>query len=171
MRRIHVTGNAGTGKSTVAASLAEILNLDFVGLDSVVWRSAWKKAPRDERLQKELELISRPTWVIDGVSEHVRKAADTIVFLDYPRHVSFVRCAKRNWRYLFRSRPGLPERCPEILIIPRLVKIIWRFPNLVRPKILEEFDAYRGTKKLIHIQNDAELQAFLESVKKISEGN
>jgi hypothetical protein len=56
----------------------------------------------------------------------VRESADLIVFLDYPRWVSFWRCAKRNWRYLFRSRPGLPENCPEIRIVPTLIRIIWQ---------------------------------------------
>jgi hypothetical protein len=40
--------------------------------------------------------------------------------------------------YLFRSRPGMPERCPEIQIIPTLARIIWNFPTAVAPRILAQ---------------------------------
>ena len=137
-RRINVTGNAGSGKSTLAASLGSLANLPVFGLDSVVWRPGWKKPPPDERQRLETELVSKDAWVIDGVSKLVREAADLVVFLDVSRPTCLYRCAKRNCRYLFRSRPGLPDKCPEILIVPRLVQIIWQFPSKARVSILNE---------------------------------
>jgi hypothetical protein len=94
----------------------------------------------------------------------MREAADTIVFLDFRRRTVLWRCAKRNWRYLFRSRPGLPDHCPELMMVPTLVSIIWRFPTRVRPKILEDFARWRGQKTLVHIRDDRELRAFLSTL-------
>jgi adenylate kinase family enzyme len=105
--------------------------------------------------------------VIEGVSRVVRESADLIVFLDYPRWVSFWRCAKRNWRYLFRSRPGLPENCPEIRIVPTLVRIIWQFPKKVRPVLMADFDEWRGTKTVVHIRSDRDLAAFLRRLEQV----
>ena len=40
-RRIHVVGNAGSGKSTVGARLAEVLDAAFVELDALNWEPGW----------------------------------------------------------------------------------------------------------------------------------
>ena len=144
MTRIFITGNAGSGKSTLAATLGRSLGLPVYGLDHIVWQPGWRKSPAGWRKDREAELVARPSWIIEGVSRTVLDAADYVIFLDVPRATSFARCARRNWKYLFRSRPGLPEHCPEILIIPRLIKIIWGFPINVRPGILEALSGREG---------------------------
>lgn len=136
MTRIFITGNAGSGKSTLARRIGASLGIPVQGLDQVVWRPGWRKAEPDERAAAESALIAPAAWVIEGVSWTVLEAADLVIFLDVSRRTSYLRCARRNWRYLFRSRPGLPENCPELLIIPELIRIIWRFRERVRPRIL-----------------------------------
>ena len=168
MSRIHVTGNAGVGKSTLAAHIGLALGLPTFGLDEIVWKPGWKKTGACERTTKEQALCVRPSWVIEGVSRAVRESADLIVFLDYPRSVSFWRCAKRNWRYLFRSRPGLPENCPEIRIAPTLVRIIWQFPSKVRPALMADLDEWRESKAVVHIRSDRELVSFLGRLEQLA---
>jgi adenylate kinase family enzyme len=136
--RVMVTGNAGSGKTTLASSLATSLDLPFHSLDALVWRERWQKPSQHEKDEQIAALVTADKWVIDGVSDHVMQAADVVVFLDVPRRVSAWRVARRNVRYLFKSRPGLPPRCPEILVIPKLTRLIWRFPSRVRPRILRE---------------------------------
>ena len=139
--KIHITGNAGSGKSTLANKLSEALELPAYSLDSIVWKAHWQKAMPEERRAAEYSLIAKPDWIIEGVSPLVRGAADCIIFLDYPRWSCYRRCVRRNIRYLFRSRPGLPDDCPEILIIPRLVQIIWQFQDKVKPAIEEQSES------------------------------
>ncbi|HTE57333.1 MAG TPA: AAA family ATPase [Verrucomicrobiae bacterium] len=159
MKKILVTGNAGSGKSTLGKSLAAFSGLPYFGMDQIVWKENWQRASKEEEQKKVAELVAREAWIIDGVSYEVMAAADTIVFLDMPRSVCFWRAAKRNRKYLFASRPGLPASCPEILIVPKLIKIIWRFPKRVRPNILAEKDR-RGTD-FIHIRSDRDLKKYL----------
>lgn len=163
IRRVNVTGNAGSGKSTVSRLLAHALDLELHGLDDIVWQPGWQPTPREERNRRISELTSRPSWVIDGVSGLVRDAADTVIFLDVPRRVALRRCVRRNVPYLWRSRPGLPERCPEALVVPTVVKIIMRFEHDVRPVILSDAEANPG-RRFIHVQTPSELDELLVSI-------
>ena len=112
--------------------------MPFHGLDQVVWQERWQKTPELEKNAQIDKLISGEAWIIDGVSDRAMQAADVVVFLDVPRRVSALRVMRRNLPYLFRSRPGLPPHCPEVLVIPKLARLIWRFPGHVRPRILSE---------------------------------
>jgi adenylate kinase family enzyme len=136
MARIFITGNAGSGKTTLATQLGAALGHPVTSLDSIVWLPGWQKRDPESRRKLEQEIAAMPDWVVDGVSRQLLAAADFVVFLDVDRLTCFARCAVRNAPYLFRSRPGLPEGCPELAIVPKLVEIIWQFPSRVRPWIV-----------------------------------
>ena len=150
-RRVLVTGNAGSGKSILAVALGARLNIPVFGLDAIVWQPRWRKTPEIEKRHRITALVSQPAWVIDGVSTQAVEAADTVIFLDVPRRVCYMRVAQRNVSYLFRSRPGLPEHCPEILIVPKLAKIIWTFHAHERPTILAEATRSEPTRSFVHV--------------------
>jgi adenylate kinase family enzyme len=145
-----VTGNAGAGKTTLARKIGAELDLPVFGLDHVVWQPGWKKTDAAVRDRLENELIARPVWVIEGVSDLIRGAADITIFLDLPHHLCFWRALMRSVRFLFTGRPELPPNCPEYEILPRLLQITWRFQRRVRPKILK--DMARGAN-FIHVKN------------------
>ena len=96
MRRILVTGNAGSGKSTLAHKIAARLDIPCHSLDRVVWQAGWKKTPPSEKARLIQEMVQQDRWMIDGVSSDVQSAADTDIFLDVPRKISFTRVTKRN---------------------------------------------------------------------------
>lgn len=168
MERIFITGNAGAGKTTLSKKVSEILRINNFGLDTVVWKAGWKATPAEERIKLIAEIIKPQNWIIDGVSKDVLKAADTIVFLDFPRRISYWRVLKRNWRYLFKSRPELPENCPEILIIKRLIKIIWDFHSKVRPSIFNYINENNRIKNVFHLCSNKEVKAFIQMLETIS---
>jgi len=162
MHRVLVTGNAGSGKSTVAAAMASILKLPFSGMDEIVWQPGWVKTPSAVRNAKESTIAAGSDWIVDGVSAIFLEAADTVVFLDYPRYKCYWRAFRRNLPFLFRSRPGLPVGCPELLVIPTLAKIIWRFPKRVRPSIFKV--GHQSGKSFVHVRNNSELRQFLDTL-------
>ena len=163
MRRVLITGNAGSGKSTLATIVSEKLELPLFGLDQVVWKPGWKTASLEERNEAFERIVAQPQWVVEGVSKKIMAAADTVVFLDVPRWQAYVRVTKRNLPYLFRSRPGLPENCPEILILPKLCKIIWNYPLQVRPNILAAMKT--ATEQcFVHVRSRLEYQAFVDQL-------
>lgn len=160
-REILVTGNAGAGKSTLAKRLAAERDLPFFSLDGIVWQEGWKKTPPGEKNERIEELIARDSWIVDGVSTRVLQAADVVIFLDVPRWRCLWQAARRNMRYLFSSRPELPDHCPEILIIPTLWKIIWHFDARVRPGILREGAFRVADETFFHVRSATDLPECL----------
>ena len=156
--RVLITGNAGAGKTTLAREIGARLGLPVHGLDAIVWRPGWKKTPPAERNLLLQGLADEPAWVIDGVSSVIEARADLIVLLDAPPALCTWRCAVRNTPYLLRSRPGLPADCPELLIIPELLRIIWGFDRHVRPGVLE-----RCAGRLRIVRGAAERDELLSS--------
>ena len=124
--KINITGSAGAGKTSWAKHFGNALDLPVHHLDAVVWQPGWKKTPPELRKRLERELVQQSDWVIDGVSDFVRAEADLVVVLAVSRWRCLRRAIWRNLPYLFRSRPELPSGCPEILIFPTLVRMIWR---------------------------------------------
>ena len=64
--RINVVGTSGSGKSTFARELAELLNLPCYEMDQLFWKSDWHESSEDELFRKVHEVTSRPRWVLDG---------------------------------------------------------------------------------------------------------
>lgn len=136
--RINVTGNAGSGKTTLAKQLGLVMNIPVFSLDSVVWRPGWIKPPPERRAEAEAELVAACDWIIDGVSPFVRAHADLVVFLDVPWQICALRAVARTGRYFKSTRPELPPPCPDIDVLPRLLRLIHRFPRYVAPRIRDE---------------------------------
>lgn len=160
--RINVTGNAGSGKSTLSQRLAYELHLPLIEMDRIIWQPGWHSTSPEACREQLSRLLQSDAWVLDGVSRQGRQKTDLIVFLDFPRRVCAWRCARRNWRYLLSSRPGLPDGCPEWQIVPTLIGIIMDFPNKARPVILEDIATSKGNA--VVIQSAADLADFIETV-------
>lgn len=98
--RIAVIGVTGSGKTTMAARLAQALGLVHVELDALHWEANWTNPPIDVFRSRVTEALQGPAWVTDGNYSKVRdiiwKRADTVVWLDYPFLICF-------WRLMHRS--------------------------------------------------------------------
>lgn len=129
MRRINVTGNAGSGKTTLAKALGDLLEIPVIHFDKIVWQPNWQKTPPEIRRKAEEKLFAQNRWIIDGVSRVVREQADLVLFLDISVCKCTFRALGRTTRHLFTQRPELPKNCPEYWIVPYLFKLIWRFPK------------------------------------------
>jgi len=162
MQRINVTGNAGSGKTTLAKTLGQLLELPVVHFDQIVWQPHWQKTPPEIRQKAEEQLLEQKQWIIDGVSRPMREQADLVLFLDLPTYQCAWRAAKRTLRYLWIQRPELPNNCPEYQIIPYLFKLIWRFPQGVGAEI--RLEAQTSSKYRI-VKTDQEIANLLQELR------
>jgi adenylate kinase family enzyme len=89
VRRVSVVGTSGSGKSTVARQLADILGVPHLELDAVHHQPGWEPLPTDEFRRIVAARAAADGWVIDGNYGRVRDLiwarADTVVWLDLPK--------------------------------------------------------------------------------------
>ena len=109
MHRIAVVGSSGAGKSTVAESISERLGVTLIELDDLMHGPNWTPTPTPEFRSKVSAAIMDAEgeqldggWVIPGnyrnVADLVQRRADTVIWLDLPRHVVIRRLLVRSIR-------------------------------------------------------------------------
>lgn len=101
MRRVHVVGTTGSGKTTLARRLAVRVGVPHVELDALRHGPNWTELP-DDAFQDAVREFRDGDWVVDGNYAEVRsllwERADTIVWLDYSLPVTFGRALRRTVR-------------------------------------------------------------------------
>jgi adenylate kinase family enzyme len=94
----------GSGKTTLAARLAERTGLPFHCVDDLTWEPGWAAVPAQEQRRRIAEICARDSWILDhGYSSWIDlplARADLIVGLDFPRWRSLSRLI---WRTLYRG--------------------------------------------------------------------
>jgi len=94
-QRVHIVGAAGSGKTTLARTLARLLEVEPVELDLNPYADRAALAEAD-------------AWVVEGIFlygiEPLLSRADTIVWLDLPRHVAQRRIVTRHLRLSIQGR-------------------------------------------------------------------
>lgn len=152
MKRVVIFGPGASGKSTLAGRLGQITGLRVIELDKVFWQPGLVATPADEWVQVQQVLVNESGWIMDGdlgpydaVGIRVR-AADTIIFLDFP----IALCA---WRAFRRS----PERADFWLWL-------WRYRRHSRPQLMQAFQNDGANATLHVLRNPAAVNRFLEAV-------
>jgi adenylate kinase family enzyme len=102
VRRVIVVGTSGSGKTTVAAMLADGLGVPHVELDALSWGPDWESVPAPVLRERVAAAIDGEAWVIDGnytaVQDLFWPRADTVVWLDLPRRVVMWQVISRTIR-------------------------------------------------------------------------
>lgn len=85
--RIVVVGTTSSGKSTLAETLANKLNFDFIELDALYWEPNWTEASQEVFNQRVKDAIKAKKWIVAGNYHTVRHIvwpkAEAVIWLDY----------------------------------------------------------------------------------------
>ncbi|WP_202919228.1 AAA family ATPase [Saccharothrix deserti] len=105
-RRVLVAGTSGSGKSTLASLVARTLGLSYVEMDSLFHGPQW--TPRPEFEADVRRFLKQGAWATEWQYSLARplllEQADTLVWLDHPRHVVMRRVAVRTAVRRFRRQ-------------------------------------------------------------------
>ena len=109
MKRIHIIGGPGSGKSYAAQKLSERLNCETLDLDAIYWdknvERDWIHADESDRDRELLEFVAKNSWVVEGSYyrwlEPSFKLADRIYVLKPSVWLRDVRIIRRFFRRKF----------------------------------------------------------------------
>ena len=164
MRRVLVIGSSGAGKSRLTTRLAEKLGLPAIFLDVHYWRPGWQASDLASWRRRVSELAGNCEWVMDGNFSETfdlrMPRADTLVWLDYSRATCMRRVLMRSLKDRGRSRPDLPDGCPEQIDLA-LVRWVWNFPATQRPQIVDGIKRFGAHLHAIQLANDRAVAEFL----------
>jgi adenylate kinase family enzyme len=171
VKRVAVFGNAGGGKSTLAKRLAELTHLPLYPLDKIQFRPGGGEGPRDEYLKAHAELLQRDAWIIDGYgcikSAWERFAcADTLVYIDLPLSTHFRWVTKRFVKAVFIAPEGWPAGSPMIRSTINGYRVVWLCHRHLTPKYRALVSEARHEKRVHHLRSAAEMNAFLNAVRR-----
>lgn len=145
--RILILGCPGSGKSTFARALAARTGLPLIHLDSVWWRADGSHISRDEFDRALAELLAGEKWIMDGdysrTYEVRLRAADTVIFLDYPEDVCMAGIVGR----VGEERPDMPWT--ESTLDPELVAMVKNYARDNRPVLLDLLRRYADRQVLV----------------------
>ena len=164
-RRVVIVGNGGAGKSTLAAELGRALGLPVVHLDQRFWRPGWAPTPDDEWEATVRALVAADRWVMDGnyggTMELRFAAADTILFLDYPRLLCTWRAFRRGFTQRGRTRADMAPGCPERVDVGFL-RWVWSYNSRVRPRVHALLSQLPASTNVVVLRGDADANALIQ---------
>jgi adenylate kinase family enzyme len=166
MRRVLVVGSPGSGKTRLTRRLAERLGLPAIFLDVHYWRPGWQPSDPATWRQRARELAENSEWIMDGNFSETfclrMPRADTLVWLDYPRAMCLRRVLIRSLKDYGRSRPDLPDGCPEQFDM-KLLRWVWDFPVMERPQIVAGIARFGAHLRAIQLADDRAVAKFLRA--------
>ena len=173
MLRVSVVGNSGSGKTTFAAELARRLGAPHLELDSVFHQPDWEPLPTQEFRERVAAFTEADRWVVDGnyhsrVLDLVWQRADTVIWLDPPRHRVMRRIVWRTLRRVFSRAElwnGNREHWSNLFRLdPEQSVIVWAWTQhkIVRDRYtLAQADDANARLNFVRIRSDRHAQALL----------
>lgn len=170
-----IIGQPGSGKSTLARKLGAITHLPVFHIDTIHWQSGWIERPRSEKTRLCLEVQARPAWIFEGghsITWPDRLArADTLIWLDFPPALRLWRVSKRTLRWWGRSRPDLPDGCPE-QFSAEFQRWIWRTRHTGRASCARLFAQAGSEHATHHLRRTSDVRAYLDALRRaVAVGN
>jgi adenylate kinase family enzyme len=166
-QRIMIVGPAGSGKSTLARNLGAVLDLPVIHLDAHYWLPGWVAPPLDVWRERVRQLVRAETWILDGNYSDtfdLRLAvADTIFFLDIPRHICLGRVIVRMLRSFGRVRSDVAPGCRERLD-GAFLRWVWTYPSQRRPAMVRRLEDVEGHLQVIWLRNASEVRTLLRTL-------
>lgn len=137
--RLLVYGVTGSGKTTLAARIAERTGLPWHSVDDLTWEPGWVQVPTEEQRRRISSLCAEERWILDANYAQWGDAAlarvQLIVALDYPRWISLSRLLRRTLHRSMSRRQicnGNVETFRRVLARDSIIR--WHFESFARKR-------------------------------------
>ena len=165
MQRIAVIGVCGAGKSTLSSALGSLTGLPVYYLDQLYWKPGWIESEKEEFRKRVASIADTDCWIMDGNYSSTFdlrfSRADTIIYLDFARHIALYRAVTRILKSYGRVRQDMTEGCPERFNFA-FFKYIWNFHKLYRPRTETALATLRDDQKLFRLNTPKDVSKFLK---------
>ncbi|MFK3939220.1 DNA topology modulation protein FlaR [Alkalihalobacillus sp. NPDC078783] len=167
MKKIHIIGSVGSGKTTFAKKLSTQTGIQHYELDNMVWQrvegSGDIKRSMEERDTYLSNTLQLDQWIIEGVHHiWVRPSldqADLVIFLDTPYWIRNYRIIKRY----IRQKVGVEKANydPTVKMFLNMFKWNIYFEKESKPNILILLEQYKD--KVVILNSNADARDLIES--------
>ena len=166
--KIAVIGYSGSGKSTMARQLGQILGYPVLHLDKVQFLTNWQERDTEESKSIVLSFLENPNWVIDGnysrfYLDRRLEEADKIIFFDFNRFTCFKQAHGRYVKYKNKTRPDMADGCNEKLDYEFVKWLLLDGRTIKRRKKFKEM-SQKYSQKIIILKNRAQSEQFANSI-------
>lgn len=159
VKRIHIIGSIGSGKTTLARKLSKQYGLPHYELDNVVWIRSDKgdiKRTEEERDAVLSDILIRKSWIIEG-AHHKWVApsfqrADVIIFLDTRLSTRRFRIIKRFIKQKFKVEKV--NYRPTFKVLKFLYQYNTIFDNTSKQEIMAMLVPFESKLIILNSSND-----------------
>lgn len=170
-RKIIILGTIASGKTVLARNLGQALALPIVHVDSFEFNADLSKKNLSLIREDLKAALNCPEWVLDGhgpldmLPSHL-KAADIIVFIDFPYHKNILWLIKRQISVLFRPRKELPKGANEWnwRHFKKMLQTLRKQHQLMKPELLRILGRPENVSKLIHVKNHDDFDRLIKTI-------
>lgn len=168
IRRIHITGAPGTGKTTLGKQLSQILRIPLYELDDLLWVKKYEqRRTKEERITLLKKITAKRSWITDSTStscaQDAVQKADLVIEIQQPRPVLAWRILRRKLQQ--QQQPGAPKETLRSIL--NLSRYAWVYRN-PKKEYRQRHDLLMqetGGEHLI-ITNKKDMKRLLERVAK-----
>jgi adenylate kinase family enzyme len=164
-KRILILGSSGSGKTSLAIRLGDILHIPLIHLDAHFWQPGWVSTPQEEWRAQVEAMVQQPCWIMDGTYERTLDvrlpAADAVICVECSRYLCLWRVLKRKLTVDDLQRPDAPA---GQILDRSFLRYIWQYPAVTRPLVWENIREFGAGKIVIQLGGGSEIRQFVQLV-------
>jgi adenylate kinase family enzyme len=170
--RILVYGVTGSGKTTMAAAIAERTGLPWHSADDLTWEADWVQVELAEQRRRITEVCAGERWILDTAYGKWRDIpvarAQLIVGLDYPRWLSLSRLVRRTLARVIDRRTVCNGNIETLRgTFSRESIIVWHFKSFARKRRrIGEWAADPAAPNVVRLTSTKQTRRWLATLTK-----
>jgi adenylate kinase family enzyme len=168
--RILVYGVTGSGKTTLAARVAQRTGLPWHALDDLTWEPGWVAVPPEEQRRRVEAVCAGERWIVDTAYSQWMDVplarVELIVGLDYPRWLSLGRLIRRSLLRAVDRRTicnGNTESLRQLFSRDSIV--VWHFRSFARKRCrIRAWAADGSGPAVVHLTSPRDTRRWLATL-------